>query len=452
MYDNQKRLVQLLLAETQKVAQKTQTEFNEKLHEKYQESFREEKLLIEKRNGKIKKQLETKRVRKWIKFKSNKHIVRVNTAKKSTHLASPKRKGNVPSKGVVFYNEDQSEETLPSKENLKLVTDNRQQRKRNKIYADVVVNITDNSVLCYNTKSDNDATPNRNKKGLTSTGQKSTMSKEELKSVCNLLLSEDSLTAEPRPPVLIADTSISDNISAPSNTEEPREEIQNHDNSVSDMDEELLSVLINLQNAVPDTQHEIGNPIVKSEGLSTKAIVTDEGRLQGSFCSKTVFNLSQRVLSEIEIQVLEKGLDFAPIQKSINEPELRKDFEEFSRRMRIRWNFRDQPSEDFSDKPAFRPKSNWKPPPGHPGLELFLSQLEKEIFNGLLNDSISIPSNMPKEEWEALRGLADDRSIVINQADKLPCVVVWCRDDYYYYLLSIYLKLTEKFSHSSRQS
>ena len=184
------------------------------------------------------------------------------------------------------------------------------------------------------------------------------MSKEELKSVCNLLLSEDSLTAEPRPPVLIADTSIFDNSSAPSNTEEPREDIQNHDNSVSDIDEEHLSVLINLQNAEPDPQHKIGNPIVKSKGLSTKATVTDEGRLQGLFCFKTVFNLNQRVLSEIEIQVLEKGLDFAPIQKSLNEPQLREDFEEFSRRMRIRWNFRDQPYDDFSDKPAFRPKSD----------------------------------------------------------------------------------------------
>ena len=80
--------------------------------------------------------------------------------------------------------------------------------------------------------------------------------------------------------------------------------------------------------------------------------------------------------------------------------------------------------------PAFCPKSNWKPPPRYPGLELFLSQLEKEIFNGLVNDSISIPSNMSKEEWEALRRLADDRSIVIKQADKGSCVVVWCRDDY----------------------
>ena len=238
------------------------------------------------------------------------------------------------------------------------------------------------------------------------------------------------LTAEPTPSVLIADTSISDNTSAPPNTEEPREEIQNHNNSVSDLDEELLSVLINLENAEPDTQQKIGNPIVKSEGLSTEATVTDEGSLQGFFCSKTVFNSSQRVLSEIEIQVLEKGLDFAPIQRSINEPELRKDFEDFSRRMRIRWNFRDQLSEDFSDKSAFRPKSNWKPPPGHPDLELFLSQLEKEIFNGLLNDFISLPSNMYKEEWEALRGLADYRSVVIKQADEGSCMVVWCRDAY----------------------
>ena len=32
--------------------------------------------------------------------------------------------------------------------------------------------------------------------------------------------------------------------------------------------------------------------------------------------------------------------------------------------------------------------------------------------------------------WEALRGLADDRSIVIKQGDKGSCVVSWCRDDY----------------------
>ena len=75
---------------------------------------------------------------------------------------------------------------------------------------------------------------------------------------------------------------------------------------------------------------------VLPESFSSKMTVTDEGRLQGSFCSKMCFNLRQRVLSETEIQVLEKGLGFARVQKSINKPELGKDFEDFSRRMRIR--------------------------------------------------------------------------------------------------------------------
>ena len=47
------------------------------------------------------------------------------------------------------------------------------------------------------------------------------------------------------------------------------------------------------------------------------------------FWSNTVFNLSGRVLKDIEIKVIEKGLDFAPIQNKINEPELRSDFKNF---------------------------------------------------------------------------------------------------------------------------
>ena len=55
--------------------------------------------------------------------------------------------------------------------------------------------------------------------------------------------------------------------------------------------------------------------------------------------------------------MLEKDHDLAPIQKTLNEPELRKDVEEFSRRMRCKWNFRNEPNINFSEIPAFRPKS-----------------------------------------------------------------------------------------------
>ena len=106
----------------------------------------------------------------------------------------------------------------------------------------------------------------------------------------------------------------------------------------------------------------------------------DDSRMKRYFCSDTVFNLSNKVLTEDEIKVLEKGLDFAPIQRKVNEPELRQDFENFCRRMRIKWHFRNEPTDNFSEKPAFFSKSSWQPPLGHPNLEVFLSQVENELF------------------------------------------------------------------------
>ena len=38
--------------------------------------------------------------------------------------------------------------------------------------------------------------------------------------------------------------------------------------------------------------------------------------------------------------------------------------------------------------------------------------------------------NLSKEEWLALRGLAEDQNIIIKPADKGSCVVVWDRGDY----------------------
>ena len=58
--------------------------------------------------------------------------------------------------------------------------------------------------------------------------------------------------------------------------------MKNQDNAVRNLDEELLSVLNNLQNVELGTQNEIGNPIVKSKVLSTNVTVTDEERLQRS--------------------------------------------------------------------------------------------------------------------------------------------------------------------------
>ena len=49
--------------------------------------------------------------------------------------------------------------------------------------------------------------------------------------------------------------------------------------------------------------------------------VTYSDRISGCFCSDAVFNLNKKVLSNMEIKILEKGLDYAPIQNKLNEPE-----------------------------------------------------------------------------------------------------------------------------------
>ena len=79
--------------------------------------------------------------------------------------------------------------------------------------------------------------------------------------------------------------------------------------SIEDM--ELLEILEEFQNS---------NETISS---GSSCDVIPDKRLNGYFCSDTVFNLSGRFLSESEIKVLEKGLDFAPFQRKVNEPELR---------------------------------------------------------------------------------------------------------------------------------
>ena len=150
--------------------------------------------------------------------------------------------------------------------------------------------------------------------------------------------------------------------------------------------------------------------------------------LESYFCSKFVFNLSKKVLTETEIRVLEKGLGFAPTPTKINETDLRADFNEFARKMRCKWFFRNEPTENFSEAPAFRVKSNWNPPKGHPAVETFLSKLETEIFSVLPGTPLEY--NLSKEESLAMRGLTEDRNIIIKPADKGYCVVVWDRGDY----------------------
>ena len=89
-----------------------------------------------------------------------------------------------------------------------------------------------------------------------------------------------------------------------------------------------------------------------------KAAKVINERLEGYFCSESVFNLSKKVLTKTEIHVLQKGLDFAPTPTKITETDLRADFNEFARKMSCKWFFRNKSTENFSEATSFRIKSN----------------------------------------------------------------------------------------------
>ena len=76
----------------------------------------------------------------------------------------------------------------------------------------------------------------------------------------------------------------------------------------------------------------------------------------------------------------------------------------------------------------FSPKSSENPPQGHPNLEVFLSQVEIDLFS--IADEPIRYSNLSKEEWIAIRSLADDKLIAIKKAGKGSCIVVWNKSDY----------------------
>ena len=94
-------------------------------------------------------------------------------------------------------------------------------------------------------------------------------------------------------------------------------------NSMPSQDEELVNIPEELQHRMEVLRDNITES-------------TSSNHLKGHCCSGTIFNLSHKVLSDAAIKIFGKGLDFAPIQRKINESKVTKDFEELCRRTRIK--------------------------------------------------------------------------------------------------------------------
>ena len=105
---------------------------------------------------------------------------------------------------------------------------------------------------------------------------------------------------------------------------------------------ELLSVLESIQN--------LNDPLNSRNRIT----ITSEGRLSGYVCSEIALNLYRKILINAEIKILEKSLNFAPVERKINKPELRSDFEEFYGKVRANWHFQNQPTPDFNQHTLYQ--------------------------------------------------------------------------------------------------
>ena len=152
----------------------------------------------------------------------------------------------------------------------------------------------------------------------------------------------------------------------------------------------------------------------------------ENGRIEGQFVNNKVINLSQRTLSQHEISVLSKGLKFVATPKEIDYSQVKIDLENFGRRLRLKWYFKE--NEDFSEVPAFRPKSKFNPRNKYVAIAVFLSKLEDELMK--ISPEGCNYSNFTREEKVALNNLRSDHTIIIKEADKGSGVVVWDREDY----------------------
>ena len=129
--------------------------------------------------------------------------------------------------------------------------------------------------------------------------------------------------------------------------------------------------------------------------------------LEGKFVSSNVINLSRKNLSEAKISLLSKDLKFVPTANKIDRAKLKTQLEEYGRKLRFMWHFRND--EKLFPYEKFRPESTFNPRNKDTVTETYLSSLEERLWD--IDISSKTFNNLTKEERNALYNLKDDPTI-----------------------------------------
>lgn len=183
---------------------------------------------------------------------------------------------------------------------------------------------------------------------------------------------------------------------------------QEQDKTICSLDHELISVLGDLQSDQPcQNKQNICYSEVRSERNFAEASTETSYK---SLYSKTVFSLNQIALSKHQFKDLIMNQNLKRILINfLREYELNRIFV-----MRFQMSSVKPRRLNASHHSAITGCSCFK----------FIN------FNKILHDTSSSKPNITNGEKKALRNLADDKSIITEQADNGSCVIVWEREDF----------------------
>ena len=135
-------------------------------------------------------------------------------------------------------------------------------------------------------------------------------------------------------------------------------------------------------------------------------------RFEGKFINKNVINFSSEISLQRRFSLLLKGYKFVPTANKTDQAKLKRELEEYGRKLRLIWHFRYD--EKTLSQEKLKPKSTFNARNKAAVIETYLSCLEERLLD------TEIPfkrfSNLTQDKRNAMISLKDDQSIIIKSA------------------------------------
>ena len=166
------------------------------------------------------------------------------------------------------------------------------------------------------------------------------------------------------------------------------------------MTEFVSSIQNNAENETRGSEENFSsNKVDKVTNESENGAMFRGSRLDRKFITKNVINFSRRNLLSPEISFLSEGLKFAPSANKIDRAKLKRELEEYVRKLKLTWNSRNDDTPFYQDR--FKPESIFNPRCNKDAVtEIYLSCLEERLLDiEILSKRLN---NLTKDERNAM--------------------------------------------------